>query len=119
MNQKQIKDMMPVFVEGVENLIKLNNKAMRKKYNRTIEMEKFVEGVLEPTKYTDKKTGETNYTDINFPVILAMRVEQPSGRAGDPHILVRCNLRYGIEPEDTIFLDMSLSDYKSLPKIEA
>jgi len=46
-------------------------------------------------------------------------VEQPSGRAGDPHILVRCHLRYGIEPEDTIFLDMSLTDYRSLPKIEA
>ena len=119
MNQKQIKDMMPVFIEGVENFIKLNNKAMRKGYNRTVDMQGFIKGVLEPTRDIDKKTGETFFTDINFPVILATMVEQPSGIAGQPHILVRCHLRYGTEPDDTVSLDMSLTDYKTLPKIEA
>ena len=48
---------MPVFIEGVENFIKLNNKAMRKGYNRTVDMQGFIKGVLEPTRDIDKKTG--------------------------------------------------------------
>ena len=91
------------YIEGLENLSKLNAKAVRREYHRSLELGKFAEDKM---LREDKKTGK----DINFIVSFGMYLENED--------VVRCQLRWGEGEGDFFFLDLSMSDYNQLPTVE-
>ncbi len=99
------------YIDGIEELVKLNNVATAKKYHRSIDMARFIDEVVAKEKLFE--AGEVYYKDIRYLITDTFAIDDNVNQT-----VIRCIVKYGKESDDIFFLDLDPSAYNRLPTIE-